>query len=171
MLGLKRGTVQLVPHQERWASDFEKEREVLQKIFGEDALSIQHVGSTAIPGIPAKPIIDISVSVKDFSVIEKYLETLASQGYQLKQDDLRTDRRFFTKGPESCRTHYLHVGEEGGSYVRDKILFRDFLRKHPEVAQEYADLKSRLGRVHSNDRYTYTEKKTDFIKNVLQRVG
>lgn len=168
MVGLKRGTVKLVKHDPKWKQSFYREAKKIRNVFGKDALDIQHVGSTAIPGISAKPIIDIAMIVSSLQKARKYIIALKKLGYKKKREN-RIDRLFFTKGPERRRTHYLHVGEKSSGYVENMILFRDYLRKNKKAAREYAELKEKLARQHPDNRYVYTAKKEKFIKTIVTK--
>jgi GrpB-like predicted nucleotidyltransferase (UPF0157 family) len=168
MIGLKRGTVKLFTTRSIWKINFQKEKKKLQKIFGKDATDIQHIGSTAIPKIFAKPIIDIGVIVLSLRQIQKHVTALKKIGYTKKREN-RRDRLFFTKGPEKKRTHYLHVGEIGSDYIEDMILFRDYLLRNKETAGEYIELKKKLARRYADARYVYTKKKEGFIKLTVKK--
>ena len=161
----------MVSHNPEWQESFKKEAEKIKRIFGEEALDIQHVGSTAIPGISAKPIIDIALIVPSFKGVKSFRTKLEAIGYKLKEDDARGERIFFTKGPEANRTHYLHIGEAGNGYAEDMILFRDYLRGHKDAAGEYSRLKERLAKEYKDKRETYTEKKKKFIQGIIRKAG
>lgn len=169
MLGLPRGTVKLVAHHRRWRASFQREATRIRKVFDQDAIDIQHVGSTAIPGVPAKPVIDIGVVVPSFSRARRYLTSLRRIGYVVKKNDGRAERMFFTKGPPWRRTHYLHVGEEGSGYVEGMVLFRDYLRSHQQAARAYARLKQRLASRYSGEREIYTAKKGTMINAIVRK--
>lgn len=168
MIGLKRGVVILVKHTPKWKGSFEEEKRKLKKIFGVSVLDIQHVGSTAIPGILAKPVIDIGIIVPFLNEAKQSAKALRKIGYIQKKDD-RIDRLFFTKGPEKKRTHYLHIGEKGSGYVEDMILFRDYLRKHRRLANEYSELKEGLYKQYGDRRNLYTAQKEKFVKEILKK--
>ncbi len=174
MIGLKRGTVKLVPHNPKWEKLFEKEKQLLKKTFGDTILAIEHIGSTAIPGIPAKPIIDINIGVKSLDVARDMKEEFDRLGYEHRpfvpdktKDDLKW-QELYVKGPEAKRTHYVHVTVFGGDYWKNDLLFRDFLRKNPERAKQYAKLKEQLAEKYADDRATYTENKEQFINETLE---
>lgn len=174
MIGLKRGTVKLVPHNSKWAVLFEEEKQLLKKTFGDTILAIEHIGSTAIPGIPAKPIIDINIGVKSLEVTRDMKEKFEKLGYEHRpfvpgktKDDLKW-QELYVRGPEAKRTHYVHVSVFGGSYWKNDLLFRDFLRKNPERAKQYAELKKQLAEKYSDNRATYTENKEQFINETLE---
>lgn len=100
MIGLKRGTVKLMPHNKVWFSIFEKEKKHLKKKLGNLAIDIQHIGSTSIPGIPAKPIIDIAVGVRSLKDVKKFPKSLKSLGYKLRKKGSTPHNILFVKGPE-----------------------------------------------------------------------
>jgi len=170
MIGLKRGTVKLVRYNPNWWQRFKCEEKKIRKVFGRDALEIQHVGSTAIPGILAKPIIDIALIVPSFQKAKLYEKRLKEIGYKIKKNDTRKERLFFTKGPEKKRTHYLHIGEIGSNYAEDMILFRNYLRKHKDTAKEYSELKENLAKRYQDKREIYTVRKTELIKKIVNKM-
>ena len=169
MIGLKRGIVKLVEYNPKWHLNFEKEAKKLRKVLGRDCVDVQHVGSTAIPGILAKPIVDIALIVPSLKKVRLYQEKLKDIGYELKKNDTRKERLFFTKGPESKRTHYLHIGEIGSGYAEDMILFRDYLHNHRNEAKKYLALKEMLAEKYRNTREIYTAKKSKLIEEVIKK--
>ncbi len=170
IIGLKRGTVELVSYNPKWKQSFRCEEKKIRKVFGQDALEIQHVGSTAIPGILAKPIIDIAIVVPSLQKAKRYKKKLKEIGYEIKKKDPKKERLFFTKGPERKRTHYLHIGKIGSGYTEDMILFKNYLCYHKGSAKKYSDLKKKLGKQYQNERGIYTAKKEKIIKEILKRV-
>lgn len=136
MIGLKRGTVKLLPYNPKWKEFFEKEKKRIQKKLGNLVISIEHVGSTATPGIIAKPIIDIAIVVKSIKSPNKLIKILESLSYEYKKDDDVPGRLFFTKGPENKRTHYIHVVKLKGQEWKKLILFRDYLLNHKDYNQQ-----------------------------------
>lgn len=169
MIGLKRGTVRLLRHTPEWHKNFEREAKKLRRVLGRDALDVQHVGSTAITGILAKSVIDIALIVPSLKKSKQYLVVLKRAGYTLKKRDDRAERLFFTKGLESKRTHYLHVGQAGSRYVEDMIFFRDYLRAHPTTARKYSALKARLAQQYKTQRKIYSRKKEFFVKSIIRK--
>lgn len=167
MIGLKRGTVKLVPYNPKWKGSFEKEKKRLQKALGDLVIGIEHVGSTAIPGIFAKPVIDIAIMVKSIKSPAKLIKLLENLGYEYKQDDDVPGRLFFTKGPENKRTHYIHVVKLKSGEWKNLILFRDYLLKSKEAVRQYNKLKKKLAKSYAQDRKLYTSGKDKFIKTVL----
>ena len=169
-VGLKRGTVRLVPHHPEWDALFQAEKAKLLEALGDLVLDIQHVGSTAIPTISAKPIIDIAVLVKSIEEVSKRVGNIETLGYQKRQED-RPDRIFFTKGPEEKRIVYLHIGDASTNYVQDMIAFRDYLIENPGQAKKYMELKSELAEKFADDRDTYTPAKESFVQEVLKKAN
>ncbi len=169
MIGLKRGTIELVEHNPNWRLSFEREAKKLRKVFGKDCIDIQHCGSTAIPGILAKPIIDIALIVPSLQKAKRYEKKLKEIGYEIKKNDTRKERLFFTKGLEEKRTHYLHIGETGSGYAEDMILFRDYLCNHKSAAKAYSELKENLAEKYKSTREIYTEKKSKLVNAVVKK--
>ncbi len=168
MIGLERGTVKLVPHNPEWDKIFRAEKAKLSEVLDEIATDIQHVGSTAIPTISAKPIIDIAVLVKSPAEAKVCAEKIEAIGYQKKQEN-RSERLFFTKGPEENRIVYLHIGDESTDYVKDMILFREYLIHNPTEAKRYAELKQELMGRFSDNRGQYTAAKEMFIQEIVRK--
>lgn len=165
-MGLKRGTVKLLPHDSGWDVLYNQEKEKLLKVLDGQVLNIQHVGSTAIPIIMAKPIVDIAILVKSLKKIDAgELETL---GYQKKEEN-RIERMFFTKGPEENRIIYLHIGDKTTNYIQDMIIFRDYLIRNPEEAKNYEKLKQELAEKFSDNREQYTLAKENFVQEIVRR--
>ena len=166
-IGLAKGTVQLQPYDPAWAELYRAEEAWLRSAIGAYVLAIEHVGSTSIPGIPAKPIIDIGVGVANFEEAAICIEPLQRLGYQYRGEFGIPRRRYFVKGEP--RTHHLHMNEVHGPDWQQQIGFRDYLRTHDAVAQAYAERKLRLAQQFPSDRLAYTEQKSGFIFNVLRK--
>lgn len=169
MIGLKRGTVLLKPYNLQWKDFFKQEKELMSAVIADFLVDIQHIGSTAIPNSVAKPIIDIAVAIDSLDNIEKIIIPLKNIGFIYRGEQGIPDRHMFVKGGENYRTHHLHVMQKG-HYEWDKhILFRDFLKKHPNDAKQYSELKQKLFLKYGNDREKYTEGKSDFIQNIIEK--
>lgn len=169
MIGLKRGTVKLVPHNPEWDEFFRAEKAKLLDVLVDLVVDIQHVGSTAIPTISAKPIIDIAVLVKSLEKVNEYVGKIETLGYQKKQEN-RPERLFFTKGPEENRIIYLHIGDENADYIKDMVTFRDYLIQNPAEAQRYVNLKKELAEKFADNREPYTAAKEKFVQEILEKV-
>lgn len=171
MLGLKRGTVELASFHQEWARLFEKEKSLLLKTFGDRILAIEHIGSTAISGVPTKPLIDINaaVSLLDDAYIEEFVAPLEKLGYEYKRSEQYDHRRLFVKGPEAKRTHHLNLVKIDSAHGwKDALVFRNYLQRHKSAREEYAALKENLAGQYSGDRASYTKGKQDFIKKIIQ---
>lgn len=169
-LGLKRGTVKLEEYNPKLVELFEQEKGLLQETFGNRIIAIEHIGSTAIPDIPAKPIIDINVAIKSLDDIDDFIKKLPELGYEYIPDRRFSDRQFFPKGPEENRTHHLNLTEiDSETAWHNKLLFRDYLRKNNEARDAYAKLKKELEKKYYNNREEYTEQKAKFIRNIINK--
>lgn len=166
-LGLEPGRVLLRPHDPAWRDLFEQERRELLRRIGPDVLDIQHVGSTAIPGIMAKPIIDIAVAVESFEEAVVCIAPLEELGYEYKGELGIPRRHYFARG--HARTHHLHMVEIASEQWRVMTLFRDYLRAHPAEAAAYQALKLDLATRFPDDREGYTAAKAPFIEGLLRR--
>ena len=167
-LGLQRGIVQLVPYNPQWAEEFESEKRALLGILGDKILGVEHVGSTAIPGIKAKPILDVMVVISSLERWEEYKEPLSTLGYEFRRDLRKTEGHvLFVKGPEENRTHYLKLAERDSVFWKNHILFRDYLSNHQEEREEYQKLKEQLLEEHKGVREPYTKGKEEFVRKIL----
>ena len=171
MLGLKRGKVKLSSYDPKWSEIFKKEKKILQKALGKMIIDIQHVGSTAVPNLSAKPIIDIAVAATGLSEkkVKKYIKPLKKLAYEYRGKD-RPRERLFVKGSEDKRICHLHMVKFGGKSWKDYLLFRDYLRTHKKVAVEYAKLKAELAKKFSDNRKSYTSGKDKFIQGVFKKL-
>ncbi len=170
VLGLKRGSVRVVPHNPSWRGLFEAERTLLQKLAGEDFVALEHIGSTAVAGIHAKPIIDMQLGLTSLATLDTFRKTLEEEGYAFRENGSDSMRLLFVKGPEDNRTHHLHITTYGSDAWRVALLFRDCLQANPDVAHEYNRLKMDLASRHADDRELYTAHKKGFIENVLTKL-
>jgi GrpB-like predicted nucleotidyltransferase (UPF0157 family) len=131
-------------------------------------VGMEHVGSTAVPGLGAKPIIDIMVAVSRLADAQACIEPLQSLGYEYvpEYEDELPERRYFRKGPLEKQTHHLHMVELTSEFWERHLLFRDYLRTHPQEAQQYHKLKKELAAKFGSDTVAYTDAKTPFIRSV-----
>ena len=166
MIGLKRGTVTLVPYQEKWSEDAEKIISLLKHLLGDTAIDIQHVGSTAVYLIHAKPIIDISVAVRDLNDILPHIEVLKQHDIIFRGEVIEGGF-LFVMGNDEIRTHHIHIVKWNGTKWNDYINFRDFLNTFPEKAMLYDACKQKLAMQFSNDRKSYTAGKEEIIQRLL----
>ena len=159
--------VKVVPHAESWAREFAREVPVIRECLGANTNEIHHIGSTAIPDIFAKPIIDILAEVKSIAEVDGASGAMRGAGYEAMGEFGIAGRRYFRKDDSGgVRTHHVHAFEVGHLDVARHLAFRDYLRSHPEVAREYSDLKRGLAAEHPEDMQSYVDGKYGFIKRV-----
>ena len=158
----------VVPYNPRWSEMFRREAAQLAAIFGPACLAIHHIGSTSVPGLKAKPIIDMLPVVRDIEAVARFHEPLIGLGYEPMGENGVPGRRYFRKGGDEQRSHHMHVFEEGHAEVARHLSFRDYLRVYPETAAQYAALKSALAQQFPHDIYAYMDGKDAFIKGVIE---
>jgi GrpB-like predicted nucleotidyltransferase (UPF0157 family) len=168
MLGLKKGMVRLVPYSHEWKGLFESEKRALCEHLAHLAVDIQHVGSTAVPGLAAKPILDIAIGVAQIADVEKCIPLLEGIGYSYAGELFDGDHCLM-KGTEGNTTHHLHLVVFDGERWRNYLCFRDHLRRSKEARQRYRDLKAELAAKFPHCRERYTEGKSAFIQGIVQQ--
>ncbi len=155
----------VVEYDERWPAEFAAWRRRLDEALGPVAVSIEHVGSTAVPGLAAKPIIDIQVSVRDVEDEVAYVPAVDRTGVPLRASE--PGHRYFRPAGQEPRTVQIHVCDAGSRWERDHLLFRDYLRADSVVRASYARLKRDLAERYRDDRLAYTDAKSTFILDTL----
>jgi Uncharacterized conserved protein len=160
--------VEIAPYDADWPKQFRHLAEGMRQAFGPVAIRIDHIGSTAIPGLAAKPIIDIQVSVADFEPLDLYRLPLEELGYVFRAQNPELTKRYFRESPGSPRTH-VHVRRAGSWAEQFSLLFRDYLRLHTEEAQRYEQIKRDLADQYRDDRHGYTDAKQPFIWELMGR--
>lgn len=159
--------IRIVTYDPEWATRFDRERDLLRHAIGAWVVGeIHHVGSTAVPGLDAKPVIDILVGVEDLATSRACFEPLAGLEY-LYAAYLPEEMHWFCKPDPSRRTHHLHLVPRDSRRYRDELAFRDHLRSNPGKARDYAELKYRLAARFEREREDYTAAKADFIQHAL----
>jgi GrpB-like predicted nucleotidyltransferase (UPF0157 family) len=168
-----RAVIEIVPYDETWPASFARERAELLEVFSPVAVEIEHVGSTAVPGLGAKPIVDMMLGADRIAEVEARISRLEEHGYQYmpEHESVLPERRFFAKPRQRPRRFHLHAVELASEFWQRHLLFRDFLRRNPAVAAEYYALKLRLATRFGDDREGYTEAKTSFIEAVVRSAG
>ncbi len=159
--------VEVAEYDPVWPRRFVEERERIAGALGDGDAVIEHIGSTAVPGLPAKPVIDILVGVDDIERSGQAVAALIGLGYSYAPE-VETDvpdQRYFYKG--SPHTHHIHMVERSSPLFEEHLLFRDHLRAHPEAADEYARLKRGLAARFRDDRASYTRGKKTFFDTVV----
>ena len=168
-LGLERGKTELLPHDNEWESVAKQTIRLLWNVIPE-ARDIQHVGSTAIRSIAAKPIVDIAVALDDVQSVTSHIDELAECGILFRGSDV-PEQILFIMGEGSMRTHHIHVVKWHGKAWDDYIFFRDHMNSHPYMAAEYEKLKRRLASAFPANRKAYTEGKAGFMEKIIADAG
>jgi len=164
MIGLKRHAVRIVGHCPDWAALASDACQEVRRVGGALLCDVQHVGSTAVPGLPAKPILDIVASATTLDAISEFVGRLTGVGYLYRGDKGGQGGHLFVReSSPSVRTIHLHVVEHDGTQWQDYLRFRDLLRQNPDIRKQYAELKQKLGKRFSDDRKSYAVAKRDFI--------
>ncbi len=168
-IGLKTGIVTLLPHQAEWEENAKRTIELMKTILGDAYIDIQHVGSTAIKHICAKPIIDIAVAVNRLDDIRAYNDALAQNGIYYRKEEA-TGQLLYLMGDleNGVKTHHIHVVKYDSVNWRNYLNFRDYLNKFPEKAKLYNDLKQELAKKFTYERKLYTAGKKDLIEMFLK---
>ncbi|MGH2583641.1 MAG: GrpB family protein [Dehalococcoidia bacterium] len=151
-----------------WPRWFERERERLVGALGDVAVTIEHVGSTAVPGLAAKRVLDILMTAEPFPLPEPAIAAIEALGYRYRGENGIPGRQYFRTVPHA---RHLHVYAPGHPDVERTLLFRDYLRTHPEAAREYEALKRTLAERYPLDRGAYTEGKRAFVAAIVERAG
>ena len=161
----------VVPYEARWKIRFEELRAQLTEVLGPLAGRIEHVGSTAIPGLHAKPIVDLDIVISDSTDIQQVKHRLSGLGYRHVGDQGVPGREAFERLGKAARDkdHHLYVCRESADELHRHIIFRDYLLDHPDVANEYGQLKCQLASEFRDDREAYTQAKSQFINRVLSQ--
>ena len=170
-LGLERGCARVVPYDPAWPLRFEELAAQLHALLGDRVLTIEHVGSTSVPGLAAKPILDVLVGVPDFAATRTFASELATLGFEFRPQEEIPDRHYFRRFTGGLRTHHLSLAELDSEHYRNTIAFRDALRGDPVLARTYESLKLALARRFPFDRESYQNGKTDFVLAVLKARG
>jgi len=156
----------IVDYDPRWPEEFARLCDRAQSALGELAVSIEHVGSTAVPGLPAKPVIDMVVAIASDDDLPEAIERLEAIGYRAR-GDLDVPGREAFSWPEGESRHHLYVSPSSSEELRAQITFRDVLRSDPGLAAAYVALKRELAARYRDDRPSYTDGKNDFIAAAL----
>ncbi|MEO1129258.1 MAG: GrpB family protein [Planctomycetota bacterium] len=168
MLGVPQGKVCLVEYQQDWPAAFDAERARLSDALGHD-VSIEHIGSTAVPDTISKPLIDVMIGLPDIADHAAHIPRLETLGYTYRGEYGIPDRHFFTLGDPT--THHVHMVAHGEHFWRLNLLFRDHLRNNADARERYVAEKKRLGDVHADDRAQYTKGKDGIIRAILAEAG
>jgi len=156
----------LLPYQPAWAKKFDQEKNKLLELFGAKALIVEHIGSTSIPGLSSKPIVDIAVLIEKGEEGDEFIESLKELGYRYDEPSSSGERHFFRKG-DPTEFHLSIAYKDRGGFWDRQTLFRDYLRKHDDLRDEYAWLKAALLERDPTGKDSYIAGKSDFVNKVL----
>jgi GrpB-like predicted nucleotidyltransferase (UPF0157 family) len=163
----------LVEYNPEWPRLYLDEKARILAAIGPWVSRIEHVGSTAVQGLAAKPILDILVGLRDLADAGLCIPRMEGLGYEYvpEYEKELPMRRYFRKGPRENRTHHVHMVEEGSDFWLEHLRFRDYLRDHPKEARRYERLKRDLAARFANDRDAYTASKAEFIRSILSQAA
>lgn len=166
----KRDRIEIKPYDPNWPHIFEQEAALIRQALGDNCLEIHHIGSTSVPGLAAKPIIDMIPVVQDITKVDSYNAAMEDLGYKAMGEYGIPLRRYFQKGLE-CRTHNIHVFEQNNPEIDRHLKFRDWMRTHADDMQAYAELKKNLAILFKNDIFSYCLGKEDFVAAIDKKAG
>jgi GrpB-like predicted nucleotidyltransferase (UPF0157 family) len=166
----KNTEVILVPHDSKWAHQFKRESASIQQLLGDTCCQLHHIGSTAIAGIYAKPVIDILIEVSSLEGIDDYNSSFQKQGYSCEGEHGIPGRRYYWKDTDDRRYH-IHLFQQGNEEIARHLAFRDYLKKHHDTAQGYSWIKRCLAEQFPNDIAAYVSAKDSFIRMIDHRAG
>ena len=161
-------TIKVVPYDPLWKSLFERESKRIKEVITEGLIEVHHIGSTSVPSLSAKPIIDMMPEVLSLGLLDDFDQEMEGLGYLVKGELGIPGRRFYLKG-EVDRTHHVHAFESGSESLIRHLAVRDYLRDHPGEASSYADLKMRLASQFPHDNDGYCEGKHEFVQQLEKR--
>ena len=164
------GEVRVVAYDPAWVTTFASIHKVVTSALGPLAQRVEHVGSTSVPGLWAKPIVDIDVVIQSWASLPDTVTALGSLGYVHQGDQGIKEREAF-KSPAGTPSHNLYVCSADSRELKRHVAFRDYLRSHSDAVSEYAELKKKLAVEFRNDIDGYCEAKTDFIESILAKAG
>ncbi len=165
--------VVIVPYNPQWPGLYEDEKARIAKLNRTRATIIEHIGSTAVPGLGAKPILDIMIGVDTLSIAGECIEPLERIGYRYVPEFEASipERRFLWKSAQAKKTHHIHMVEKCSDFWDRHLLFRDYLRTHTAEAENYYQLKTKLAETYGADRDGYTDAKSLFIESIIEKAG
>ena len=164
--------IYMVPHDPNWRQEFENEAKQITDALGSNVEEVHHMGSTAIPNIYAKPVIDILLVVQDHADLDAKQDAMEALGYEAFGEFGIPTRRYFRRDNAlGDRTHQVHAFEAGSPQIIRHLAFRDYMIAHPEAAGAYSDLKQKLAAQHPNDMEAYMDGKHEFIQEIDRRTA
>lgn len=167
-------TIEVVKYDPTWVTAYAEEARRLADVFGNSLVATHHIGSTAVPGLAAKPIIDIAVVLRETRSIDRFSAPMEQLGYRVRGECLDAEipgipgRFYFSKDTLGTRTHHVHVYADGHADIADKLALRDYLRAHPRRAAAYGAIKRELAIEHRHDNIGYMRGKDAFVKALIE---
>jgi len=159
----------VVIYNPEWPKMFQQEADKIAAVFGRELVDIHHIGSTAVPGLRAKPIIDMMPVVRTIDKADRFNAAMQQLGYEARGENGIAGRRYFSKGGDEDRSHHVHVFGQDNPEVARHLDFRDYLIAHPAEARQYAKIKIALAHQFPHDIYGYMDGKDAFIKTIIQK--
>lgn len=163
--------IHVLPYNPDWQRHYESEAARLRAVLGDLLVEIHHIGSTSVPGLHAKPIIDIMPIVREIEAVDRYNEAMTTLGYRARGENGIAGRRYFTKGEDDQRSHHVHIYAPDNPEVTAHLHFRDYLRTHPDDADQYGTLKQQLARQFTNDIHGYMDGKDALVKKLIAKAN
>ncbi len=160
--------LEVVDSSDRWPALYEREAERLRRALGDHIVRIHHIGSTSVPGLAAKPIIDILLEVRSVEALDGCAAAMRCLGYEPRGEFGIPGRRYYPKGGDQ-RTHHVHAFAADDPHVLPHLAFRDYLRTHPESAAAYADVKRQAAAAHATDPEGYMDDKHAFVERTVEK--
>jgi GrpB-like predicted nucleotidyltransferase (UPF0157 family) len=158
---------EVISYDPNWVELFESEKEKIKSVFSDEVIAIEHIGSTSIPGLASRPIIDIGVLIASHNDADKYIKPLTQLGYEYDQPASSPERLFFRKYG-SQKYHLSIAYQDRGSFWKRQILFRNYLREHEDARREYQELKLKLIQEDTTGRHSYIQGRSEFIQRILE---
>ncbi len=165
-IGLERGTVEIVDYHRQWPDLFRREADCIQDACGDAVQTIEHIGSTSVPGLAAKPVLDIMPGLEELEDGDRMVEPMIALGYEYRGDYGIPGRHLFVRFEDNLSIVHAHAFVVDSDQWIRHLSFCRYLQRHADVAKEYERLKRDLAARHADDRDTYTDEKTDFIKSI-----
>ena len=160
--------VEVIDYQPSWQDLYKQEAIKLEQVLLEDLIGIHHIGSTSVPGLAAKPIIDLLIVLKRVEAVDKKTAAIEKLGYEAHGENGIAGRRYFQKGGDA-RTHHVHIFSEGHTAIKKHLVFRDYLQQHPDAMQAYGQLKKKLAQAYVRDIAAYMDGKANWINVTIRR--
>jgi GrpB-like predicted nucleotidyltransferase (UPF0157 family) len=163
--------IYIADYDAKWPALYKEVSGPLAEAFGDYMVAIQHIGSTSVSGLAAKPIIDIAVDLRDYPLPQEVIEAVETLGYTHMGEYGITGRHYFKRYGEDGMMVHVHAYSPGNDELTKHIVFRDYMRAHPEAAHEYETLKRDLAARYADQREVYTESKSDFVQEILRKAN